>query len=202
MSINSSNITLVPLEIKAVILQEVITKTGSLQCRLVCKEWKQITDEKVFKLIALKLRSELAQIPETLGLKSIVTTFTDSMSPTINTAISSDLDKAKEFGTNMAITIGGYKPRVIASADQIAQLTQKDTNLHILWNYIKTKVTNAPQEHKTCEQISFWMSRNEEALKKVTSLDQCCFPTPNILKSIPWEIEYLSHLYSEPHCGP
>lgn len=202
MSSISSNINLFPLDIKAAILQEVITKTGTLHCRLVCKEWKQITDEKVFKLIAHKLQSEFAKIPEALGLKSVVATFIDSMNPQNNTTISSDLDKVKEFGTNMAITIGGYKPKVIASADQITHFTEKDTNLHILWKYIKTKVPEAPQDLQTCEQISLWMNGNEEALKKVTSLDPCCFPTPTILNSIPMEIEYLPYFYSDPHCGP
>lgn len=202
MSNNISNINLFPLEIKAIILQEVITKTGTLHCRLVCNEWKQITDERVFKLVASKLQSEFAKIPETLGLKSIVASFIDAMNPQNNTTISSDLDKAKEFGTNMAITIGGYKPKVIASAEQITQLTQKDTNLHILWKYIKTKVPEAPQDLQSCEQISLWMSENEKALKTVTSLDPCCFPTPNIPNSIPTEIECLPYFYSDPHCGP
>ncbi len=170
------------------IFKEAVVGEGTLKCRIVCKYWKNLVDERIFKIIAKQFLEEIECIPTVLGLKKIVIQFTDEVNPANNMSLKCDVQKVQQFCNALSTAIGPKAKKLITSAEEINRLIQKDTNLHILWEAIKKEINASSQE--TIEEISFFMSANTDLLDEILSLDLSGVQ----LTSVPEEIKYLTHL--------
>jgi len=89
-------------DIKAVILKNIILDTRTLNCRLVCKDWKDVIDKDVFKIFLVHLKNKVNEIP-LLGLRSIVVSFTDEVNPSTSMTFQCDIAKFKNFNRDAEI---------------------------------------------------------------------------------------------------
>jgi len=180
-----------PKEIITCILKDIIVHDRTLNCRFVCKHWKDIIDKDVLKIFISQLQKRANEIPKTLGLKSIVIEFTDQANPKNVTTLQCDFIKFQEFNERLKKAIGSKNIPFVFSVEQINELTIENTNLHILWNEIKDRVTPQPSfPLQTALEISNWMHDHPEALSSIIHLNL----NGKGLTSLPSEIGYLSQL--------
>jgi len=162
--------SILPREIKAGILKDVILHKGTFTCRLVCKEWMNIIDQDVLKIFVTELQRRLKDIPQ--PLHTIVITFTDQANPKNTTTLQCDIKTFQAFDKHLKTVICPVKPGLIASPEKIEELDTKGTNLHILWDAIKTQVNPPPSSPlQTWSEISTWMKNNPHALASITYLN-------------------------------
>jgi hypothetical protein len=168
---------------------------GTLNYRLVCKNWKEIFDQGVLKKFLLEMQQRINQIPKALGLRSIVVTFIDQANLRNVNIFQFGIKELKNLIQQLKRAIGPIKTGLITNPEKIKELSEKDTNLHILWDAIKDKVNPQPTTSpQTAEQIFNWMEANPQALDSLTSLN-----LDNLgLTALPPEIGMLTqlqHLY-------
>jgi len=182
--------SILPREIKASILKDVILHKGTFTCRLVCNEWKTIIDQDILKIFVTELQRRLKEIPQ--SLHTIVITFTDQANPQNTTILQCDIKTFQAFDKHLKTVICPIKKTcLIVSPDRIKALNKKDTNLHILWDAIKTKVNPPPSSPlQTWSEISTWMKDNSHALASITNLDL----SSKGLTALPPEIGLLTQL--------
>lgn len=187
------------------ILKDVIVGEGTLKCRAVCKHWKTLVDERIFKIIVQQLQDKIKSIPAAFGLRNIVIQFTDEVNPINKMTFTCDVQKVQQFCNALSTAIGPKAKKLITSAEEINTLIQKDTNLHILWEAIQKEIDVPSLE--TIEEISFYMSENTDLLDEIISIDlsgvqmtsvpeefkfltnlQFLYLNDNFIKSVPWEI--------------
>ncbi len=187
MSINNFNEF--PKDIIGSIFALSTLQSGACTIRGVCKQWKGIFDEVVLKCFVAQLQTNTHAIPKALGLRSMVQTFTATVNPPEQMTCSCDINAFKTFNREIKRAIGPKAAGIIVSAEQIRCLSEKDTNLHILWNKIKSAIPGAP-DLKTAEEISEWMEKHPDAFVNITELN---LHNQN-LTSLPSEIRFLTHL--------
>jgi len=182
--------SILPREIKAGILKDVILYEGTFTCRLLCKEWKNLIDQDVLKIFVTELQRRLKDIPQ--PLHTIVITFTDQANPQNTTTLQCDIKTFQAFDKHLKTVICPIKKTgLIASPEKIEELDTKSTNLHILWDAIKTQVHPPPSSPlHTWSEISTWMKNNPQALASITSLNL----NSKGLTALPPEIGLLTQL--------
>jgi len=182
--------SILPREITAGILKDVILHERTFTYRLVCTEWKKLIDQDVLKIFVRELQRRLKDIPQ--SLHTIVLTFTDQANPPNKATLQCDIKSFQAFDKHLKTVICPVKKTdLIAFPDTIEAVNKKGTNLHILWDAIKTKVNPLPSSPlQTWNEISTWMKTNPHALASITNLDL----SSKGLTTLPPEMGLLSQL--------